>query len=120
MGTIGQADHGKTKLTAAITKGVGEENLAKLMESPDRQSARERERGITIAIAHGDYRRTTAYAHVDCPGPRNKSRHDHGSGQMDGAILVVSAPDGPIRRRARTYCWLGGCRRCRYLPRWTW
>ncbi|MEK9504978.1 GTP-binding protein, partial [Gaopeijia maritima] len=99
VGTIGHVDHGKTTLTAAITeiqaaKGLGEyvsfENIDKAPE--------ERERGITIATAHVEYETDNRhYAHVDCPGHADYVKNMiTGAAQMDGAILVVSAADGPM------------------------
>ena len=99
VGTIGHVDHGKTTLTAAITKTLASEGLAdftpydKIDNAPE-----ERERGLTIAIQHVEY--TTEkrhYAHVDCPGHADYIKNMiTGAAQMDGAILVVSAPDGPM------------------------
>ena len=100
IGTIGHVDHGKTTLTAAITKvlherlGTGDavafENIDKAPE--------ERERGITISTAHVEYETETRhYAHVDCPGHADYVKNMiTGAAQMDGAILVVSAADGPM------------------------
>ncbi|HSJ16499.1 MAG TPA: elongation factor Tu [Solirubrobacterales bacterium] len=99
VGTIGHIDHGKTTLTAAITKvlaekgGAEEKSFAEIDNAPE-----EKERGITIATSHVEYQTDKRhYAHVDCPG-----HHDYiknmitGAAQMDGAILVVSAADGPM------------------------
>ena len=94
VGTIGHVDHGKTTLTAALTKVFGEfvsyENIDKAPE--------ERARGITIATAHVEYESPTRhYAHVDCPGHADYVKNMiTGAAQMDGAILVVSAADGPM------------------------
>src|SRR5438046_1193533 len=99
IGTIGHIDHGKTSLTAAITKYLamkgGSEYRA--FESID-NAPEERERGITIAIAHVEYETDKRhYAHVDCPGHADYIKNMiTGAAQMDGAILVVSAADGPM------------------------
>jgi elongation factor Tu len=99
VGTIGHIDHGKTTLTAAITKVLAEEGLANFrpFESID-NAPEERERGITIAIQHVEYETTARhYAHVDCPGHADYIKNMiTGAAQMDGAILVVSAADGPM------------------------
>ena len=99
VGTIGHVDHGKTTLTAAITKTLalkGEANF-RSFDSID-NAPEERERGITIAIAHVEYETEKRhYAHVDCPGHADYIKNMiTGAAQMDGAILVVSAPDGPM------------------------
>jgi len=99
VGTIGHVDHGKTTLTAAITKTLalrGEANF-RSFDSID-NAPEERERGITIAIAHVEYETDKRhYAHVDCPGHADYIKNMiTGAAQMDGAILVVSAPDGPM------------------------
>ncbi len=99
VGTIGHVDHGKTTLTAAITKTLslkGEANF-RSFDSID-NAPEERERGITIAIAHVEYETDNRhYAHVDCPGHADYIKNMiTGAAQMDGAILVVSAPDGPM------------------------
>jgi elongation factor Tu len=99
VGTIGHIDHGKTTLTAALTKVLAEKGMAEETKFDDIDKApEERERGITIATAHVEYSTDKRhYAHVDCPG-----HHDYiknmitGAAQMDGAILVVSAADGPM------------------------
>jgi elongation factor Tu len=99
VGTIGHIDHGKTTLTAALTKVLSENGMATETKFEDIDKApEERERGITIATAHVEYSTEKRhYAHVDCPG-----HHDYiknmitGAAQMDGAILVVSAADGPM------------------------
>jgi len=102
VGTIGHVDHGKTTLTAAITKVLGLAgsggsakftSFAEIDKAPE-----ERERGITIAIAHVEYETEARhYAHVDCPGHADYIKNMiTGAAQMDGAILVVSAPDGPM------------------------
>jgi len=99
IGTIGHVDHGKTTLTAAITKHQATKGLAKFMAYDQIDKApEERERGITIATAHVEYESTKRhYAHVDCPGHADYIKNMiTGAAQMDGAILVVSAPDGPM------------------------
>ncbi len=99
VGTIGHVDHGKTTLTAAITKVLALKGEAQFraFESID-NAPEERERGITIAIAHVEYSTDRRhYAHVDCPGHADYIKNMiTGAAQMDGAILVVSAPDGPM------------------------
>jgi len=99
IGTIGHVDHGKTTLTAAITKVLSKAGGAEFVEFGDIDKApEERERGITINIAHVEYETETRhYAHVDCPGHADYVKNMiTGAAQMDGAILVVSAPDGPM------------------------
>jgi len=99
VGTIGHIDHGKTTLTAAITKTLAAAKLAKYTPFDQIDKApEERERGITIAIAHLEYETDQRhYAHVDCPGHADYIKNMiTGAAQMDGAILVVSAPDGPM------------------------
>jgi elongation factor Tu len=99
VGTIGHIDHGKTTLTAAITKVLASAKLAQYTAFDQIDKApEERERGITIAIAHLEYETTKRhYAHVDCPGHADYIKNMiTGAAQMDGAILVVSAPDGPM------------------------
>jgi elongation factor Tu len=99
IGTVGHVDHGKTTLTAAITKVLSNTGGAKFVEFSDIDKApEERERGITINIAHVEYETETRhYAHVDCPGHADYVKNMiTGAAQMDGAILVVSAPDGPM------------------------
>jgi len=100
VGTIGHIDHGKTTLTAAITKTLATltpENKYVAFDKID-NAPEERERGITIAIAHVEYETDHRhYAHVDCPGHADYIKNMiTGAAQMDGAILVVSAPDGPM------------------------
>jgi elongation factor Tu len=99
VGTIGHVDHGKTTLTAAITKVLGMKGWAdfRAFDSID-NAPEEKARGITIAIAHVEYQTETRhYAHVDCPGHADYIKNMiTGAAQMDGAILVVSAPDGPM------------------------
>ncbi|PNU21621.1 elongation factor Tu [Geothermobacter hydrogeniphilus] len=99
IGTIGHVDHGKTTLTAAITKVLAEAGGAEAMAFDQIDNApEERERGITIATAHVEYETDTRhYAHVDCPGHADYVKNMiTGAAQMDGAILVVSAADGPM------------------------
>jgi elongation factor Tu len=99
VGTIGHIDHGKTTLTAAITKVLATKKFAnyRAFDSIDK-APEERERGITISIAHVEYETEKRhYAHVDCPGHADYIKNMiTGAAQMDGAILVVSAPDGPM------------------------
>ena len=99
IGTIGHIDHGKTTLTAAITKRQADKGLADYTPFDQIDKApEERERGITIAIAHVEYQTENRhYAHVDCPGHADYVKNMiTGAAQMDGAILVVSAADGPM------------------------
>ena len=99
IGTIGHVDHGKTTLTAAITKTLALAGKAKKMSYADIDNApEEKQRGITINIRHVEYETDARhYAHVDCPGHRDYIKNMiTGAAQMDGAILVVSAPDGPM------------------------
>ena len=99
VGTIGHVDHGKTTLTAAITKYLSTKNFAKFVAYDQIDKApEERERGITIATAHVEYETEKRhYAHVDCPGHADYVKNMiTGAAQMDGAILVVSANDGPM------------------------
>jgi elongation factor Tu len=99
VGTIGHVDHGKTTLTAAITKTLALKGMAnfRAFDSID-NAPEEKARGITIAIAHVEYQTDKRhYAHVDCPGHADYIKNMiTGAAQMDGAILVVSAPDGPM------------------------
>ena len=99
VGTIGHVDHGKTTLTAAITKVMAGKGLAdfRTMDSID-NAPEEKSRGLTIAIAHVEYQSDNRhYAHVDCPGHADYIKNMiTGAAQMDGAVLVVSAPDGPM------------------------
>jgi len=100
VGTIGHIDHGKTTLTAAITKVLAEQGSnteVRSFESID-NAPEEKERGITIATAHVEYQTENRhYAHVDCPGHADYVKNMiTGAAQMDGAILVVSAADGPM------------------------
>jgi elongation factor Tu len=99
IGTIGHVDHGKTTLTAAITKTLSLKGFADFSAFDQIDNApEEKERGITIAISHVEYETEARhYAHVDCPGHRDYIKNMiTGAAQMDGAILVVSAPDGPM------------------------
>ena len=99
IGTIGHVDHGKTTLTAAITKVLALRGKAERMAYADIDNApEEKARGITINIRHVEYETDNRhYAHVDCPGHRDYIKNMiTGAAQMDGAILVVSAPDGPM------------------------
>src|SRR5687768_12379017 len=99
VGTIGHVDHGKTTLTAAITRVLASKGLANFIPFDQIDKApEERERGITIATAHVEYQSDKRhYAHVDCPGHADYVKNMiTGAAQMDGAILVVSAADGPM------------------------
>ena len=99
VGTIGHVDHGKTTLTAAITKVMAEQHGGEFKDYGDIDNApEERERGITIATAHVEYESDNRhYAHVDCPGHADYVKNmSTGAAQMDGAILVCSAADGPM------------------------
>src|ERR1700688_1778844 len=99
IGTIGHVDHGKTTLTSAITKVLAKQKLAEYLAYDQIDKApEEKERGITIAIAHVEYATANRhYAHVDCPGHADYVKNMiTGAAQMDGAILVVSAADGPM------------------------
>ena len=99
IGTIGHVDHGKTSLTAAITKILAETGKAQYTAYDQIDKApEERERGITISTAHVEYEtKNRHYAHVDCPGHADYVKNMiTGAAQMDGAILVVSASDGPM------------------------
>ena len=99
VGTIGHVDHGKTTLTAAITKVLATKGWSKFVAYDQIDKApEERERGITIATAHVEYETEKRhYAHVDCPGHADYVKNMiTGAAKMDGAILVVSAADGPM------------------------
>jgi elongation factor Tu len=99
VGTIGHVDHGKTTLTAAITKVMAEANGSKATAFADIDKApEERERGITISTSHVEYESATRhYAHVDCPGHADYVKNMiTGAAQMDGAIIVIAATDGPM------------------------
>ncbi|MBI4963705.1 MAG: GTP-binding protein, partial [Desulfomonile tiedjei] len=99
VGTIGHIDHGKTTLTAAITRVLAKKGLANYVPFEEIDKApEEKERGITIATAHVEYQTDKRhYAHVDCPGHADYIKNMiTGAAQMDGAILVVGANDGPM------------------------
>ncbi len=99
IGTIGHVDHGKTTLTAAITMALAKKGLSEVRTFDSIDNApEERERGITIATAHVEYSTENRhYAHVDCPGHADYVKNMiTGAAQMDGAILVVAANDGPM------------------------
>jgi len=99
VGTIGHVDHGKTTLTAAITKVLAEVGGGEAVDFANIDKApEERERGITISTAHVEYETGNRhYAHVDCPGHADYVKNMiTGAAQMDGAILVVNAADGPM------------------------
>ena len=99
IGTIGHVDHGKTTLTAAITKVLAEKGLSELRSFDSIDNApEEKERGITINTAHVEYQTENRhYAHVDCPGHADYVKNMvTGAAQMDGAIIVVAATDGPM------------------------
>src|SRR5436853_632555 len=105
VGTIGHVDHGKTTLTAAITKVLALKKLASYRPFDSIDNApEERARGITIAIQHVEYQTDARhYAHVDCPGHADYIKNMiTGAAQMDGAILVVAAPDGPMPQTRET------------------
>ncbi len=109
IGTIGHVDHGKTTLTAAITKYLALKGDADFMDYANIDKApEERARGITINSAHVEYQTDARhYAHVDCPGHADYVKNMiTGAAQMDGAILVVAATDGPMPRPVSTSCWL--------------
>ena len=127
VGTIGHIDHGKTTLTAAITSVMAKHdptNTVRTFDSID-NAPEERERGITIATAHVEY--TTAnrhYAHVDCPGHADYIKNMiTGAAQMDGAILVVAATDGPMpqtREHILLARQVGVPSLVVFLNKWTW
>ena len=100
IGTIGHVDHGKTSLTAAITKVLAASNPKVTFKAYDQidNAPEERERGVTINASHVEYETPNRhYAHVDCPGHADYVKNMiTGAAQMDGAILVVSAADGPM------------------------
>ena len=99
VGTIGHVDHGKTSLTAAITKVLADRGMAEARAYDQIDGApEERERGITISTAHVEYETESRhYAHVDCPGHADYVKNMiTGAAQMDGAILVVAGTDGPL------------------------
>src|SRR5215211_2094402 len=103
IGTIGHVDHGKTTLTAAITKVLAKNNPKVQFVAFDQidKAPEEKARGITIATAHVEYEtKNRHYAHVDCPGHADYVKNMiTGAAQMDGAILVVSAADGPMPQK---------------------
>ena len=109
IGTIGHIDHGKTTLTAAITQVMVKHDPTNTVRSFDSidNAPEERERGITIATAHVEYStKARHYAHVDCPGHADYIKNMiTGAAQMDGAILVVAATDGPMPQTGSTFCW---------------
>ena len=99
IGTVGHVDHGKTTLTAAITKVLADKGLAEKRDFEQIDNApEEKERGITINTAHVEYQTDNRhYAHVDCPGHADYVKNMiTGAAQMDGAILIVNAADGPM------------------------
>ena len=99
IGTIGHVDHGKTTLTSAITNVLAKQGLAQARSYEEIDNApEEKERGVTINVHHAEYQtKNRHYAHVDCPGHSDYIKNMiTGAAQMDGAILVVSAPDGPM------------------------
>ncbi len=99
IGTIGHVDHGKTTLTAAITQVLAKKGFSKALKYDEIDNApEEKARGLTIAISHVEYETENRhYAHIDCPGHADYVKNMiTGAAQMDGAILVVSAPDGPM------------------------
>ena len=101
IGTIGHVDHGKTTLTAAITMTQANQGLSEVRSFDSIDNApEERERGITINTAHVEYETENRhYAHVDCPGHADYIKNMiTGAAQMDGAILVVAATDGPMQQ----------------------
>jgi len=108
VGTIGHVDHGKTTLTAALTKCLAAKygGEVKAFDEIDK-APEEKARGITIATSHVEYESEKRhYAHVDCPGHADYVKNMiTGAAQMDGAILVVSAADGPMPRHVNTFCW---------------
>ena len=110
VGTIGHIDHGKTTLTAAITKVLSKHNPKIAFRSFDSidNAPEERERGITIATAHVEYETPNRhYAHVDCPGHADYIKNMiTGAAQMDGAILVLRRPTVRCPRPRSTFCWL--------------
>ena len=99
IGTIGHVDHGKTTLTSAITKVLASKGFAEAMDYAQIDNApEEKERGLTISISHIEYETEKRhYAHIDCPGHKDYIKNMiTGAAQMDGAILVVAADDGPM------------------------
>ena len=107
IGTIGHVDHGKTTLTAAITLHLAKKGLSEIKTFDAIDSApEEKERGITINTAHVEYQTEKRhYAHVDCPGHADYVKNMvTGAAQMDGAIIVVAATDGPMPQTVSTSC----------------
>jgi elongation factor Tu len=98
VGTIGHVDHGKTSLTSAITKVLSYQGFGKWYDFYEIDNApEEKERGLTIAISHVEYETENRHSHIDCPGHRDYIKNMiTGAAQMDGAILVVAADDGPM------------------------
>ena len=110
VGTIGHVDHGKTTLTAALTKVLAKTGQAKEMayaEIAKGGVVRDASKILTVAVSHVEYETDKRhYAHVDCPGHADYIKNMiTGAAQMDGAILVVSAADGPCPRRGSTCSW---------------
>jgi len=111
VGTMGHIDHGKTTLTAAILAGQEKKGLAKFKSYADIAkggTVRDSTKTVTIAVAHVEYETENRHdAHIDCPGHADHIKNmSTGAAQMDGAILVVSAPmTAPCRRRKSTSCW---------------
>ncbi len=106
IGTIGHVDHGKTTLTAAITTVLAKKGLSELRSFDSIDNApEEKERGITINTSHVEYETANRhYAHVDCPGHADYVKNMvTGAAQMDGAIIVCAATDGPMPSDSRTY-----------------
>ena len=120
VGTIGHIDHGKTTLTAAITKVLSKHNPKNAFRSFDSidNAPEEKARGITIATAHVEYETANRhYAHVDCPGHADYIKNMiTGAAQMDGAILVVAATDGPMPQ-TREHVLLAGRSECLHRRR---
>src|ERR671929_1455731 len=119
VGTIGHVDHGKTTLTAAITSILAQKGMAEAKKYDEIDAApEEKERGITINTAHVEYQTANRhYAHVDCPGHADYVKNMiTGAAQMDGAILVVAATDGPMPQ-TREHILLARQVRTRITPR---
>ena len=109
VGTIGHVDHGKTTLTAAITKVLASKGLSAVRDFDSIDNApEEKERGITISASHVEYETENRhYAHVDCPGHADYVKNMvTGAAQMDGAIIVVAATDGPMPQTREHILWL--------------
>ena len=110
VGTIGHIDHGKTTLTAAITKHLAKKGMSTFIPFDQIDKApEEKARGITIATAHVEYETDKRhYAHVDCPGHADYIKNMiTGAAQMDGAILWLALMTAPCPRRGNIYCWPG-------------